>query len=65
MSGFFNWCEAEGLLNGHEPMRNVEKPGAEGKGTTVLSDEEVDGFLRLLDKRSPHKKTPHVAFGLM
>lgn len=52
-------------MNGHKPMRNVERPGAQRKKMTVLSDEQVNRFLRLLDKPSPHKKTLYVAFGLM
>ena len=46
-------------------MRYVERPGAQRKGMTVLSDEQGNRFFRLLDKPSLHNKTLYVAFGLM
>lgn len=65
LSSFFSWCEVEGLLNGHEPLRNVSKPSPEHKEATVLSDDEVGRFLKLLDGPSPQKRTLFVAFSLM
>ena len=65
LSRFFSWCEAEGLLDGHRPMYNVEKPKADHKEITVLSDREVRALLDLVDKPSPQKRTLFAAFSLM
>lgn len=65
LSRFFSWCEAEGLLDGHRPMKNVEKPKADHKEMTVLGDTEVKALLDLVDKPSPQKRTLFTAFSLM
>ena len=65
LSSFINWCDREGILNGHDPMRNVGKPQPDHKEMTVLTDDEVRRFLDLLDKPSPQKRTLHLAFSLM
>lgn len=65
LSAFFSWAEAEGLLNSHQPMRNVQRPKAGHKEIRTLSDRQIRRFLALLD--SPHikKQTLYVAFSLM
>lgn len=65
LSGFFSWAEREGLLNGHQPMRNGQKPKLAQKEIRILADEEVGRLLALLD--SPHikKRTLYAAFSLM
>lgn len=40
LSAFFSWAQAEGLLNGHQPLRNLQKPKAGHKEIHILSDEE-------------------------
>lgn len=65
LSAFFGWCEREGMLNGHRPMRNVPRPRPEHKEMPVLADEEVRRFLALLDKPSTKKRTLYVAFSVM
>jgi site-specific recombinase XerD len=65
LSAFFSWAEAGGLLNGHQPMRNVQGPKAGHKEIRTLSDNQVGRLLALLN--SPHikKRTLCVAFSLM
>ncbi|TKJ29700.1 MAG: hypothetical protein CEE40_07625 [Chloroflexi bacterium B3_Chlor] len=65
MSSFFNWCQREGLLNGHMPMRNIKKPRPEHKEIRTLSDQEVKRFLDLLHQPEAKKRTLYVAFSLM
>jgi site-specific recombinase XerD len=55
----------QGLLNGHQPMRNVQEPKASRKAIRILGDEEVARLLALLDKPSVKKRTLYVAFSLM
>ena len=65
LSSFINCCDREGILNGHDPMRNVGKHQPDHKEMTVLSDEEVKSFLNLLNKPCAQKQTLRVAFSLM
>lgn len=65
LSSFFTWAEAEGLLNGHKPMKNVQKPTAGHKEIRTLSDKQVQRFLALLDSPDVKKRTLYVAFSLM
>jgi integrase/recombinase XerD len=65
LSAFFGWCEREGLLNGHWPMRNVPRPRPEHKEMPVLTDKEARRFLGLLDKPGVKKRTLFMAFSLM
>jgi integrase/recombinase XerD len=65
LSAFFGWCEREGLLNGHCPMRNVPRPRPEHKEMPLLTDKEVRRFLGLLDRPGVKKRTLFMAFSLM
>jgi len=62
---FFSWCEAEGLLDGYRPMKNVTKPKADHKEITLLTGEGVKALLDLVNKSSPQKRTLFTAFSLM
>lgn len=65
LSTFFSWAEAGGLLNGQQPMRNIQKPRAGHKEIRILSNKEVARLLALLDKPTVKKRTLYVAFSLM
>lgn len=53
------------MLNGHQPMRNVQRPKAAHKEIRTLSDEQVGRFLALLGKPTVNKRTLYVAFSSM
>jgi len=65
LSSFFGWCEREGLLNGHQPMHNVEKPKLNRKKVRIITKAQMEAFLKILDKPSPQKQTLRLAFVLM
>ena len=53
------------MVNGHQPMRNVQKPKAAQKEIRILSDQEIGRLLALVDKPTVKKRRLYVAFSLM
>jgi len=65
LSSFFHWCKREGLLNGHWPMENVERPKPHKKVMRTLRKAEVERLLALVDKSGIEGRNLFVAFSLM